>query len=914
MQTGIPAKDPARLAIKKADDFGHRKKKRHELTMKIYFNQHYSSNPYVDYAKATYFGTVYCGAEGLLGIMMLHGGIAESPTSVEERETAYHNNMQRCIESKHLCYQSFNLDSFATSNAVLAWRDTLVAAGWDLKNGNTQKLQFIRDMEPADMPSGNADHWNRALQLSVEQRLFPKHTEIIITQPKESIEPKFAALFANQEKFGITIHYQSDERAIADGNLRKIQQWFLDRQRGRINFNKSDDTFELLRFDNEDAALRYIATQSAERWSLYYCQQAKRFDNTLRLLGQPVCGSELGVCEPQVVQLFTLGNGVFEYPLNLNRILAWLNAPIHPLGRILRQKLARVLASSGGIRNDEWNAVVNQHLDSYADDKERKKESEKIETFLPLQKTETLETKSVEAFNNALCSWAKRLLSMEEFPYDEIVHEQLRQIDTYCNALLNILREHQQESISFIELQRWCQSIVSPKSYTQYEAEAGCRCVITAEGDIHSVADSLVWFCIEDDGAGAYPFDFLTAEERAVLKDSGTYIYDKTQYSRMKREAMVQTLLRTRKLTIIECTKLNGEPLHRHPLMLQLNEAVDGGLASLFITPQLPEESLTNDKSVNNRSDELILQLEDDVVIHPRHEYGKVESYSSLDLLIQHPFDYVCQHNAALGDVGIPSLDDRDRTMGNVAHRIIEKVFERGTDKAEQGRRIKDEYDRIFNEAVDSIGLLLRQREYAIDLNSMQKQMQAALGKLQEIIINNGLTVNECEYEFKALDWMEAGSGAKLASRADMLLTDKAGNKVIFDFKWSKNRKSYEKRIQNNSALQLAIYKHLAEKEFGCSVRTAYILLPEMEFVSGDRFDEYAPVEHDTSVDIMQQAANAYAFRWKQLSERRIERAEKRELPESEYGEAQKERNLYPLKEYNGTISENIFADFNKLR
>ncbi len=883
--------------------------------MKIYFNQHYSSDPYVDYEKATYFGTVYCGAEGLLNIMMLHGGIAGSTTSAEERKTLYHNNMQRCIKNRHLCYSSFKLDSFATSNAVLAWRDTLVAAGWDLKNGNTQKLQFIRDMEPADMPSGNADHWNRALQLSVEQRLFPENTEIIITQPKESIEPKFAVLFANQEKFGITIHYESDEQAIADGNLGKIQQWFLNRQRGRINFEKSDDTFELLHFDNEDAALRYIATQPADRWSLYYCQLAKRFDNTLRLLGQPVCGSELGVCEPQVVQLFTLGNGVFEYPLNLNRILAWLNAPIHPLGRSLCQKLARVLASSGGICNDEWNAVINQHLDSYADDKERKQESEKIETFLPLRKTETLETKSVESFNNALCTWAKRLLSMEEFPYDEIVYEQLRQIDTYCSALLNILQEHRQESISFIELQRWCQSIVSPKSYTQYEAEAGCRCVITAEGDIHSVADSLVWFCIEDDGNGAsYPFDFLTSEERKALSDSGTYIYDKVLYSRMRRDAMVKTLLRTRKLTIVECSKINGEAVRRHPLMLQLNEAVAGGLKPLFIAPQLSEEVLTDDKSVNNSSDELVLQLEDDVVIHPRHEYNKVESYSSLDLLIQHPFDYVCQYNAALGDVGIPTLDDRDRTMGNVAHRIIEKVFEHGTDKAEQGRRIKDEYDRIFNEAVDSIGLLLRQREYAIDLNSMQKQMQAALGKLQEIIINNGLTVNECEYEFKALDWMEAGSGAKLASRADMLLTDKAGNKVIFDFKWSKNRKSYEKRIQNNSVLQLAIYKHLAEKEFGCSVRTAYILLPEMEFVSGDRFDEYAPVEYDTSVDIMRQAANAYAFRRQQLAERCIERAEGLCPEESEYGAAQAEQNLYPLNAYDGKISENIFADFNKLR
>lgn len=114
--------------------------------------------------------------------------------------------------------------------------------------------------------------------------------------------------------------------------------------------------------------------------------------------------------------------------------------------------------------------------------------------------------------------------------------------------------------------------------------------------------------------------------------------------------------------------------------------------------------------------------------------------------------------------------------------------------------------------------------------------------------------------------------------------------------------------------MQLVIYKHLAEKEFGCSVRTAYILLPGIKFVSGDAFDDYRPVEHDTSVDMMRQAANAYAFRRQQLAERCIERAEGLCPEESEYGAAQAEQNLYPLNAYDGKISENIFADFNKLR
>lgn len=879
--------------------------------MKIYYNRHYSSRPYADLRAEDCFGTLRCGSEELLSIMMLHGGIVRSEVSPEERKSIYYNNMQECIKEGDPFWESFRLDSFATSNAVLAWRDALVAAGWDLTNGSTRKLQFIRAAEPATMPHGSADYWNRVLRMSAGQLLFPKGTEIVVTQSKDSVEPKIAALLDNQARLGLSVHYQPDRKAVADGNLGKIQQWFLDGQKDRIKLDAADNTLELLHFDNEDMAMRYVATQPADRWTLYHCRQPKLFDNTLRLLRQPVCGSSMDNCEPQVVQLFMLGNGLFEFPLNLNRILAWLNAPIHPLGHALRRRLARVLASSGGICNEEWNQAVEEYIATEDD----KKAKAKIDTFLPFQKRQSADKDGVESFNRALRRWAVGLLSMETFPYDEIVREQLRQIDTYCTALLNILQERPQGEIPFVELQRWCRSIVSPKSYTQYEAQQGCRSVITAEGDIHSAADSLVWFCIEDSGAGAWPFDFLTAQEYDELQRGGAYLYDKTFHSRIGREAMVQTLLRTRKLTIVECAKMGGEPLRRHPLILQLNEAVEGGLKQLFVSPQLPEEALTEDQPVDNRSDETVLQLGKDVCLRQRHEKEQAESYSSLDLLIQHPFDYVCQYNAALGDVGTPTMDDRDRTMGNVAHAMIERVF-KGTTRTEQEELIKNSYEEIFDEAVDSVGLLLRQREYAIELNDMRKRMKGALDNLLKIIINNGLTVDDCEYAFRTAGWIEAGDGVQLASRADMLLTDGGGDKVIFDFKWSDNRRSYEQRVQSNTALQLEIYKYLAEKEFGRSVRTAYILLPEVHPVSKYDFDAdgFTPIVPDSSADVMQLAAKAYKFRQEQFAERQIERAEGRPLSESPYGSEQEHRTLYPLKEYKGAISENIYSDFKKLR
>ena len=59
----------------------------------------------------------------------------------------------------------------------------------------------------------------------------------------------------------------------------------------------------------------------------------------------------------------------------------------------------------------------------------------------------------------------------------------------------------------------------------------------------------------------------------------------------------------------------------------------------------------------------------------------------------------------------------------------------------------------------------------------------------------NRLSVQACEYEFKHSSWHEAGTGVALGSRADMLLADSDGGKVIFDFKYSSSGKYYKEMI-----------------------------------------------------------------------------------------------------------------------
>ena len=182
---------------------------------------------------------------------------------------------------------------------------------------------------------------------------------------------------------------------------------------------------------------------------------------------------------------------------------------------------------------------------------------------------------------------------------------------------------------------------------------------------------------------------------------------------------------------------------------------------------------------------------------------------------------------------------------------------------------------------------------------------------MAETIINNGLTVDACEYEFKQAKWLDAGDGVSLGSRADMLLSDADGGKVIFDFKYSRS-KSRKTEVEENRALQLEVYRYMAKQEFGkdTNVRVAYVLLPDVTILTADEFDDIDVIKlkaDRASADVIAETARSYRFRWKQLKAGKIERVEGCAAGTGEYGEQEANKGLFPLSVYNKKYSEDKF-------
>lgn len=885
--------------------------------MIINYNPAYSTTPYRKKENNVDFGNIYCGNIQLLQRLLFYAGIPYLPVSNEERIAYYHACMQDKVDATSPFYDSFQTDSAGMSRTILAWRDSLVEVGWNARSykGNSIKLSLLRDVEPEDMPKGEADYWYSLIKLASAGRILPENIKVVVTCCKYEVKPHITHILDKQQEFGVSVEYLTEKNQCSSGNLGKIQDAIIRQSKEKIILEANDDTFRYISFVNEDDALRYVATEPIDESAVYFCSKPKRFDNTLRLLGKPTIGSSLSSGSPQVVQLFMLGNGLFEYPLNIHRIIEWLNMPINPIDRGLRRAMCNALTESGGINNTEWNKAKSDYIESSEDEKEQKKFAKQAEIFLPIPQSDVVDAESVKEFNDNLRKWATKLLAMEDFPYDDIVREQIASIESYCITLLKML-ENAPAEFSFLDLQLWCRNIAQPSTYSQYEAEVNSHGTISDLGDLHDIADRIVWFPAEDTGVTSYPFEHLNNAEYAEIENEGALPYKRKQHTLMNQATMQRILLNTKRITIIEAEKCNGEKIARHPLVLQLNELIKGGVKSIVEYKTLTEEYTTLDSKVINQSeDPTLLKLGEQVQLKERceryeDEEKQAESYSSLSQLIQHPFTYVCERCAKLDDQAMPSAQDLDKTLGNVAHLIIEKVFDgKPIDAACDYSRT--EYESIFEDAINEKGLLLRLPEYAIDLRRLKSKMRETLDKLAETIINNSLTVDACEYEFKQAKWLKAGEKVTLGSRADMLLSDKCAGKVIFDFKYSSS-KSRKTEVEENRALQLEVYRYMAKQEFGedTNVRVAYVLLPDVTILTADKFNDIDSIKFKTDrtyADVIAEAARSYRLRWKQLKAGHIERVEGCVAGTGEYAVQTLEQKLFPLAEYKGEYSEDKF-------
>ena len=184
------------------------------------------------------------------------------------------------------------------------------------------------------------------------------------------------------------------------------------------------------------------------------------------------------------------------------------------------------------------------------------------------------------------------------------------------------------------------------------------------------------------------------------------------------------------------------------------------------------------------------------------------DSYSTIETLVDKPIDYVLE---CIGGLAAPEDDEEPNEnlmKGNVAHKVVELLVNKEQGGAysvtEIKQRFEKQFESLYNGAMKEepeAAAFLTLKENKNMLAVFKDELLESITKLIAIIEEKELTPFRCEYEvntpFKPFD--------NPHGFVDMLLEDKGGNLVIFDFKWSTNN-DYKDNLKKGGAYQLYNY------------------------------------------------------------------------------------------------------------
>lgn len=335
----------------------------------------------------------------------------------------------------------------------------------------------------------------------------------------------------------------------------------------------------------------------------------------------------------------------------------------------------------------------------------------------------------------------------------------------------------------------------------------------------------LVWLDCAGNGRSLDPYDFLTAAEMAELEN--LKFVSREQRATAEAQWLYTLMNRINEWVLVAPQCHQGESLGEHPVITSIKQdkAAYDAACKKGEAIALPKQEADIIK---------LEQIEGLYITQGRANniQPPSDSYSTIDTLVNKPIDYILEN---IGGLAAPEDDEEPNEhmmMGNVAHKVVELLVNKDSCGAysitEIKQRFKDQFESLYKDAMEKepeAAAFLTLKENQNMLAVFKDELHESIVKLITIIDQKQLTPLRCEYEvntpFKPFD--------NPHGFVDMLLEDKDGKLVIFDFKWS-SRDVYPKGLKDGKAYQLYMYKHAVEAQAKRTVAWyAYYLFPMME-------------------------------------------------------------------------------------
>lgn len=854
------------------------------MTEQYYFHPDYDSRVHVDYAKLNPIGTAFVGQMGLLSRLELKAGLvhAEIPNEDCEREEEYKDAIRKSLQRLKCFQDSFRLDEINTARQILVWRDSMKMAGWDFKPfANCSDV--LADLSLIEGNFKNsflsiADRWS-----AIREYISKNPISISITAccEKTQIHPVISDIL---DKLGAKFVPLSDVG-------------------GKVDVCKFKDAFD---------AYQSAALTLDPKKDIIVVQNANMLNEALCQVGHAEIDASLEDNFSPITQLFRITLLIYAEPKNFGNIISYLltkPSPVtcgHELGSYLLKNCGWGDADtwnnfiSGVSIFKKWDAASNTPV-SYTPEEVQsiQKEFSDFKVFIGSIGQNTSGA-DIKARISDLITWTN---STRAGQFVSIQKANLRNI---CRRLFILLDE--KKSYTPDEIKNLADSITTSSSIPVASSKVESFYTYPSLGCIHdSVSDGkVVWVDCYGHIEASYDYSFLSPTDSASLQKCGVGIWPKTEQVAAKIALLLASVKHAGKDVVLFIPQnADGARAEVSPLVSELGiNMSSAGTYSLTTSanPVVPFASKA-------KTDYYDLK----VAVPQRDK----ESYSSLNMLINTPFDYVLQYACGLYAPEVGQLEGLDRICGSVAHKAFENMCKANGNDAVKVKAIVSDPALLHAEvekAASECGIVLLLPENSFRLNTLKSDLQESFSNLIDIIITNNLKIIGIEMVYS-----EAQSpivqNNDLKAKIDLVLKSKSGDICVFDLKYG-SPKHYKDNLVDDMALQLDIYKYCVENDT-TGLKSRVEMVGYFNLKVGRLFTTYSNFVPSSNIEVvvcknpknnvMNLVKDSYDFRFDEFNtSHKLEEGEG--CPTSVLAYASS--TLYPLNETRGSKNESKFSNY----
>ncbi|MBI6121026.1 PD-(D/E)XK nuclease family protein [Salegentibacter maritimus] len=875
--------------------------------MKLYFSTAYDQQVLKNVLD---LNSKYIGTLGLLNILERELGLYKIFKDEKERATIYKDCLLENKEGRFY-EKSLASDELNTAKQLLVIRDELILMGWNPHMGEQPiRLRELGGVENcftiAKGYEGVADRWQNVINNLTQEKINEFNSLSISVMDDKHDLPNYLCLVFDKVKSIVSYESSSFEKEQTSTNLEEFKdQLYKSIYYPSDNTDTSklldeiekDRSIQILNFKNEQLMVDCLAAYSNKN-TVFINSENTNFDFSLVALGKSAAGSIQVQANPQVIQIIKLIIPCFSNELNLQSLISFLTLSQSPLEFILTQKLAKQLTKKPGVSNNDWNSILDCYTgkileeeigenekkllelfetESVSEDilKERKKQ---VDLFLTFNTPADKGVKKGKRIIVYLKKWAEEKRKSKSILE---LKEQFSYIEQLCE---NILKNFDFENENVSKLEDMIKSFYEAKNFTSYFKQADSVDVL---GDISLIAEPI--------NKEVFWIDFNAAKIRSsnqfLLKDEIKFLAENGWYNEPEKEIKLQLKqwlsgIINCKDKLILCTLENNEN-EKHPLHLRLASLIQNSTKKITISINSPTDfskhfqadfDFKQSETINIPIAQSYLTTDALKNIKEREK----ESASSIEKFIEYPFDWVMQYVAKFSNnIGL-DLPDENLLKGNVAHKTIELLFTQFPELDLNDFIIEE----VFVDVIKSEAAIFLQQEKRFELSEFKYRFIKSFKNLVQLIKLNDFKIEALEYEFgRENTCLIDECLGNVNGYIDLFLKDPEDNPFIIDLKWGYSDKKYIKKIENNEAIQLAIYT-AAIKDRDMA-KTGYFMLNQNKFITAVKNLKGNNITEINSQiknrEVLDKIKTSLEFRWSELRQGRVEIGDNFSLSELKY-------------------------------